>query len=606
MKRVGIIANHCASASPKQTRFDLIIRNGTLIDGLRTPRFVTDIGVVGSNITTVGRIAKDASCAREIDATGKIVCPGFVDLHTHYDAQLFWDPYCTLSGWHGVTSVVIGNCGFSYAPVMPELRERTMKTMERTEAVPYESQEKGMPWDWVTFPEFLDSVDRTPLGVNICAYQGLAPLMIHVMGLENAKKRAATKEEMTEMKALLREAMEAGACGFSAQITGEKSVQRDFDGTPMVTDTMANEDVYEFCTVLSDLGRGFIQCTGPGVKMTENMAKASGRPIIWNAVAPQIDDLAGKGVLDYLLKWIKEANAEKGLRIYAQGFTTTWEDGSRVRFTLDIWNLFDGSPPWRKVLLGSAEERMEKMRDPQLRAACKAQYDSDWMQGVLTGDDAKAGQEKKSEDGGLGRSLVDLTYLVANQEKNKRWEGMTLQQIATERNQHVVDAFFDVSIDDGLKNTWETKPRISELPVLKRIAADPFVLPGLSDGGAHTKFAVSADYTTDFLTQLVREYKTMDLEEAHWRLAKYPAQAAGLLDRGALGVGMPADLVIYDLKNLKVLPEEIIYDFPGGEWRRSRRAEGYDYTIVNGVVTFEGLRCTGATPGKLLRHGRAS
>merc|ERR1719456_1417826 len=267
MKRIGIVAQH-VSSSPQPQVYDIVIRNGTVFDGLRTPRFVSDIGVKDGKIATIGRISKDVACNKEIDATGLNVCPGFVDLHTHYDAQIFWDPYCTLSGWHGVTSVVIGNCGFGYAPCKPEMRSRAMKTMERTEAVPYEAQEKGMPWDWESFPEFLDSVERTPKGVNLLSYAGLAPLMTHVMGLENAKNRAATAEEMKEMKRLLREAMEAGACGFSAQILGKTSAQRDYDGTPMVTDTMAKEDLYAFGSVLSELGRGFIQVTGPSIKTT--------------------------------------------------------------------------------------------------------------------------------------------------------------------------------------------------------------------------------------------------------------------------------------------------------------------------------------------------
>jgi len=164
MRRVGIVANQVAGAAHN---YDLVIRNGTIFDGLKTPRFVSDIGIKDGKTVTIGRIAKGAVCKKEIDATGKNICPGFIDCHTHYDAQIFWDPYLTLSGWHGVTSVMLGNCGFGYAPCKPEDRARAMKTMERTEAVPYEAQEKGMPWDWETFPEFMDSLDRTPKGVNL-------------------------------------------------------------------------------------------------------------------------------------------------------------------------------------------------------------------------------------------------------------------------------------------------------------------------------------------------------------------------------------------------------------------------------------------------------
>merc|ERR1719456_1548701 len=164
MKRIGIVAQH-VSSSPQPQVYDIIIRNGTILDGLRTPRFVSDIGIKGGKVATIGRISKEAKCNnKEIDATGLHVCPGFIDLHTHYDAQIFWDPYCTISGWHGVTSVVIGNCGFGYAPCKPEaaMQKRYMQAMERNEAVPYEAQAAGMPWDWEPFPQFLDSVERTP------------------------------------------------------------------------------------------------------------------------------------------------------------------------------------------------------------------------------------------------------------------------------------------------------------------------------------------------------------------------------------------------------------------------------------------------------------
>jgi len=622
MKRVGIVAQHVASPQA----YDIIIRNGTIFDGLRTPRFVSDIGIKDGKVTTIGRISKEAACNKEIDATGKHVCPGFVDLHTHYDAQIFWDPYLTLSGWHGVTSLVIGNCGFGYAPCRPEDRVRAMKTMERTEAVPYEAQEKGMPWDWVTFPEFLDSIDRTPKGVNILAFQGLAPLMIYVMGLDNAKNRPTTQVEMEKMKEMLREAMEAGGGGFSAQILGETSIQRDYDGTPMVTDTMNKEDLYAFGSVLSELGRGFMQVTGPSMKTTENLARASGRPVIYNAVTPDVDQ-HGQARENHtrIMKWLQEANNEKGLRIFGQGITTAgMSAGNVTHFSLDIWNLFDSSPAWRNVTIGTPEERMAAMKVPELRQACMHQYDTtnklQLNQIDRTGKGSNPNMESrgttksgstKDQDGGIGLAagsqglgMEELIYEKASKPENKKWEGMLLDDIAKQRKQHVVEAFLDVSMEDDLKNTWVTPMRSANITELKKIANDNYCVPGVSDGGAHTKFITAGNFSTDFLTILVRDEGAMPLEDAHWKLSKYPAQAAGMLDRGAIAVGMPADLLVYDLKNLKILPEEIAYDFPGGEWRRVSRAEGYDYTIVNGEITFEGLRCTGKTPGKLLRHGR--
>ena len=223
------------------SKFDVVIKGGTVIDGLRTPRYKADVGIAGGRVVAIGRV--DASDGREVvDASHRVVAPGFVDLHTHYDSQVFWDPWCTMSGWHGVTSVVIGNCGFGFAPCRPEDRERAMLTVSRNEAVPLKTMRVGMPWDWVTYPEFLDSVDRTPKGVNVMSFVPLAPLYAYVAGVDNAKAYRVTTEQLDEMCRLLVEGMAAGGCGFSAQVSGDVgNVQLDFDGTPMVTDCMTEQ-----------------------------------------------------------------------------------------------------------------------------------------------------------------------------------------------------------------------------------------------------------------------------------------------------------------------------------------------------------------------------
>src|SRR5208282_220822 len=241
--------------------FDVLIRDGMIIDGTRMPRFRGDLGVKNGRVAKIGRLRPN-DADRVIDASGHIVAPGFVDLHTHYDAQLFWDPYCAISSWHGITSIVIGNCGFGFAPVRPEERERAMLTMTRVEAIPYASMKAGLPWDWVSFPEFLDSIDRRPKGINILPYVPLAPLLTWVMGMEQAKSRKPTDAETREMCRLLNEAMDAGGCGFSAQRLHPDSggaVQRDYDGTPMVTDVMHNDTAIALARVLGERNEGFIQ-----------------------------------------------------------------------------------------------------------------------------------------------------------------------------------------------------------------------------------------------------------------------------------------------------------------------------------------------------------
>jgi N-acyl-D-amino-acid deacylase len=565
--------------------YDLVIRGGTIIDGLRTPRFRGDLAVKDGKISAIGRVAA-GSGEKEIDASGLIVAPGFIDMHTHYDSQIFWDPYCTLSGWHGVTSVVVGNCGFAFAPVAPENRERAMLTMARNEAVPMESMREGMPWDWETYPEFLESLDRTPKGVNVLGYVGMNPIMTYVMGFES-KGRAATPEELDRMCRLLEEGLEAGGCGFSVQLMGEDSPQRDHDGTPMITDTMAERDLMAFAQTLGRAGRGFIQMIG-SLDMAERLAEESGRPVIWNLLAVEADQ-HGAPMMDHLeaIRRIDELNKVKGIRVFAQAMTVDMN----LEFTFEDWNLFDRSPLWREATLGNVEERTVKLSDPEGRKALREEYDE--------GRAPTLGHEVKSTIGDL-----KLEWIHSRDPELKKFEGLTVQEIADATGKHVIDAMLDVAVADELKAGFGTPPGDTNVEAMRQVANSDYALPGVSDGGAHTKFITHGSYTTQFLTKWVRDKQIMDLEQAHWRLSAYPAIASGFKDRGWLKEGSPADVVIYDLESLEVLSSERTYDFPAGAWRLTQKASGYRYTIVNGEITFIDGESTGATPGRLLRHGR--
>jgi N-acyl-D-amino-acid deacylase len=571
--------------------FDTVIKGGTILDGQRTPRFVSDIGLRNGRIAYIGSI-RDTGNAKVIDAEGLIVAPGFVDLHTHYDSQVFWDPYCTLSGWHGVTSVVIGNCGFGFAPCKPEDRDRAMLTMARNEAVPLATMQEGMPWDWETFPEFLDSVERTPKGMNILAYVGLSPMLMYVMGLEAAKTRSATPAERDSMRKLFNEALDAGGCGFSAQIAGAEGVQRDYDGTPMATDMMSHEDLMLFAEVLRERGEGFIQITGGGQKLAEDLAETSGRPIIWNLLAVGADQHGQSTMMHRdAIKWLEDANA-RGLRIFAQALTV------RVGFAFNMedWNLFDSSPLWRQVTLGSHEERLRKMADPEIRKSLRDEFDAG--KGPIAGGGIE-------DQGGIASGIGGLFITEVATDGWRQYEGFTVGELATALGKHPIDAFLDLVIDEDMKTTFESPAKDINYPALQEVARSSVALPGVSDGGAHTKFITLGAYPTEFLADHVRKNGLMDLEEAHWRLSGYPAYAAGLKDRGVLREGAPADIVIYDYEKLEMLPPEIAHDFPANEWRRIRKATGYRYIMVNGEPTFIDGECTGATPGRLLRHGYA-
>ena len=564
--------------------FDVLIQHGTIVDGLRTPRFGADLGIRDGRIAALGSLA-GASARRTIDARGLIVCPGFVDLHTHYDSQVFWDPYCTISGWHGVTSVVIGNCGFGFAPVKPADRMRSMLTMERNEAVRATTMAAGMPWDWETYPEFLDSLERTPKGVNLLSYVGLNPLMSYVMGLDAAKSRPASEAERAEMARLLGEALDAGGCGFSAQLLGKNSVQRDYDGTPMITDTMSPEDLLFFAGVLREQGRGFIQVIGADPQLTERLCEASGRPVVWNALVLAADQHGNTyGQYRDVIRWIDEANA-RGNRIFAQALTCQ----NNYEFSLDEWNLFDSIPAWRAVTMGSPEERAARMRDPAHREALRASFDP-----------------KQTLVGATVTAIPELVVAEVHSRALEEWVGFSIAEIAAKTGAHPVDAMLDLALADGLRARFATPPQQIDMAAMREVVNSAFALPGVSDGGAHMKFVTLGRYPTEFLSLLVRDNALMDLEQAHWRLSAYPALAAGIRDRGFLREGAPADVLVYDLAALRVLPAVRTHDFPNGDWRLSCRAEGYRAVIVNGEITFEDGVCTGATPGKLLRHGQSS
>jgi N-acyl-D-aspartate/D-glutamate deacylase len=575
--------------------FDIHIKGGTIVDGSRVPRYRGDLWIKDGRIAQMGGRAPGFA-KQVIDADGLIVAPGFVDLHCHYDAQIRWDPYCTISGWHGVTSVVMGNCGFGFAPVKPDFRDRSMLTMTRTEAIPFASMQEGMHWDWESVPEYLDSLDRAPKGVNCIQYMPTASLMTYVMGLDAAKSRPATEAERKEMQRLLDEGMDAGLCGFSIQRLGPDSVQADYDGSPMVTDTMCDADILALAEVLHRRDEGFIQITQAtgnvkgDLTFLETLAATAGRPILHNVI---VAARKNPEVHRRSLRWLEKCRA-KGLPMYGQ--TGTHRTG--FVFTLEHWNLYDTSPAWRALTTGTVEEKIAKMKDPVLREAVKNETEA-------------ANRRLEVVQAGVGGPVQGLIVQGVNgQDALDHHVGKSLGQIAEETGSTPIDVMLDLSIATGLKAEFLGPDRGSNADfTAEMINTSPYTFPGVADGGAHTKFLASGSFPTDFLRWLVRDEGKVSLEEAHYRLSALPAHAAGFRDRGMLREGAAADVVVYDLDSLAIEPEwvgEVVHDFPGGEWRRVQRAQGYRAIIVNGAVTFEEGRCTGALPGRLLRGGRAA
>ena len=669
--------------------YDIIIQGGTIVDGTRTPRYISDIAIKAGKIVQIGGL-KSKTADRVLDAAGRIVAPGFVDLHTHYDAQIFWDPYCTLSGWHGVTSVALGNCGFGFAPSRVEDRDRAMLSMTRNEAIPYDAMKAGMPWNWVTFPDFIDSLIRTPKGVNCLTYVPLTPLYAWVMGWEEAKKRRPTDAELQEMCRLINEAMDAGACGWSAQVLGVKSIQRDYDGTPMITDLLSEHEILTFAKILADRDEGFIELayqeTGeegrPLAEETkrffEKVAATAKRPVIYQVVAP---NSVHPEQHRERIRWL-ESCAERGLRVYGQG--TTRRGGFELTF--EDWNLFDDTDAWRDVTLGTKEQRKAKMQDPEMRRRLKEEWDSgirpttvvpgsvgslivqtknvkidigaeaDFTklparvevggasyflvknrdgyrllstvcphQGGTVEEEGgqfvcpnhgyqydKEGGKCLSADGLRLKSFVvsvkegRLVALVPVENTNNAAPaGQTVQQIADAQGKHVVDALLDMVVEDDLATEFIAQTQGREAAqTTTEVLGSNLVVAGVSDGGAHVKFLTAGVYPTDMLIWLVRDQKTLSLEDAHYKLSYLPAHVGGFKDRGAIREQAPADIVVYDLAELEIMPSEVAEDLPGGEWRRIQKSKGYNWILVNGEITFEDGQPTGALPGRFLRNGR--
>ncbi len=568
------------------TCFDLAIRNGMVVDGARNPRYRADLGIKDGVITRIGKI-KAGEAAREIDATGLVVAPGYIDLHTHYDAQIFWDPYLTTSGTNGVTSVVIGNCGFGFAPCPPEQRERAMKSMTKVEAIPLATLKASIPWDWESYPEMLASIDRQPKAVNLLPYVGVNPLLIAVLGLEDAKAgRKPTEAEHAELARLLHEAMDAGACGWSTQTLGTPgdpsketaggAAQSDFDGTPMPSDVMWPETLEVLARVLGERGEGFIEMSAALLprEQWERIAELSGAPVIYQAMpaSPYMIDMHTD-----LMAWFERCRA-KGLRIYGQGIT----QNPPLVFTFDYWDLW--GPVWTEFTGPEIPKarKLASMADPAVR------------------EKLRSAPLKYMFIAGVNDAKVVETFSTENQ----RWVGRSIQEIADATGKHVVDAILDIVVADELRTIFSAAQFDINIDGLRQLIGNPYVIPGLSDGGAHLKYLAAGSYGTEYISRYVRDTPITTLEEAHWRLSALPAHCAGFKNRGILREGAAADVIVYDYEKLDYEFPTFRHDLPGDEYRVASNGTGYRWVVVNGQVTIEDDKPTNVHSGLLLRHGR--
>lgn len=565
--------------------FDLVVRGGTVVDGTGAPKFVGDIAVKDGRVAQVGDVAGKGR--EEIDAKGLIVAPGILDLHTHYDAQLHWDPYCTTSGWHGTTTVVIGNCGFGFAPVRPGSEDRYMRMMENTEQVPFEVMKQALPWTWETYPEWLDHLRRLPKGVNVVSYLPTNALISYVIGPDEAKKRPWTDAERAEMARLLDEAMDAGASGFALSYLGDAGNSHvDHDQSPMPTDIMRPEDIYNLADVLGRRGDGAIMLLGelPGMKdprraVAEEVARRSGRPVLYNIV--MVNDRDPEQHRDFL-RWLDKVHAE-GLNIWGQAFAH--------RKPLDInpmfWDQWNAIPIFRTLSAAhSVEDKMRLVSDPAYRERFHREYDPNRM----------------TEAGGRIESYILVE--APGSAKLQPYLGKRLREVADALGEHFVDVFLDSMYDTEMRVLYSSVENSgTNTDYVAEVLGHPRVLAGTSDGGAHSKHGNGGFWSTDILLHLTHESTAFTLEQAHHLLSLKAAEAFGLNKTGALKAGYAADMMIYDFDALDYQPRGkyvVVNDFPGGDWRKVTYAVGIRRIVVNGEVTFVDGQCTGATPGKIV------
>lgn len=566
--------------------YDLLIKGGTVVDGTQAPRFAGDIAISNGVIVKIGKDIPLSSAKDVIHAEGKIVAPGVVDLHTHYDAQVHWDPYCTNSSWHGVTTVGIGNCGFGFAPTAPQARMRTMQMMETTEQIPANILMQELPWTWESFPEWLEHLRSIPKGVNIASFVPLNSLMIYVMGIDAAKTRPGTPAERKRMAELLNEAMDAGAIGFAFSFQKEKNGHTDFDGTPMPTDIMDPEEAYLLGEVLKKRGEGVIQCLVdmPGMQINrgiiEELAERSGRPILHNIlmIVDAMPDFH-EGVLEFL-----DDMEAKGHNVYSQAMSMhTWTEFNFVDY--NFWDSVDDV--FKEFSLsGGIDDKLTLAANADYQSRFKAAYDPMAMMGAAGGPIESF-------------KLVD----AHGYEPYAGQENSLLGEIADAHGMDIVELFFDIFLKtEGKVEVRTTIAGCEDPKTIAKVLKHPRVMFGSSDGGAHIKYWSGGQFSTDVITWMGRDERLFTLEELHYKLSYLTARFAGLQKRGALLEGFAADVMVYDLDQLNCRLDrfDVVHDLPDGTYRRVVFAEGVDAVVCNGQSIFLKNACTDKTPGTVV------
>jgi N-acyl-D-aspartate/D-glutamate deacylase len=569
--------------------FDLVIRGGVVADGTGDEPFEADVAITGDRIAAVGKVA--GAGAEEIDAKGKLVTPGFVDIHTHYDGQAVWSDYLSPSSSHGVTTVVGGNCGVGFAPCRPEHRDLLVSVMEGVEDIPEVVMTEGLSWDWETYPQYLAAVEKRPRDIDFASQIPHSAVRVYVMGQRGADREPATPDDLTRMQAVVREAMGAGALGFA---TSRLIIHKTGQGDPIPTFQAAESELEAMALALRDSGRGVLQAVFgvPGrsfedeIDLLSRLTRLSGRPASFSMAQSNDNPDAWRHVMQHLA----QANAE-GPPIRAQVYPRPI--GVVLGFDLSI-NPFSLCPSWRPLAKLPFDERIAALRDPRVRAR-------------LLAEDPGAALIPLSR---LGRRF-DFMWPLADP---PNYEPAPEDSIAAEAARRGVEAAalaYDLLLANdgrGLLLVALANYGSRSLDPIHALMTDPNSVIGLGDGGAHYGMICDSSYPTFVLQHWTRERlgERLSVAAAVKSLAADTANAVGLNDRGVLAEGRKADVNVIDYDRLRLAAPHILYDLPAGGRRITQGAQGYDAMIVSGAVVSRGGERTGALPGRLVRGPRAA
>src|SRR5579862_1048425 len=561
--------------------YDILIRNGTIVDGSGMPRFRADVGIANGKIAAIGKLRENAR--ETIDADGHIVSPGIIDAHTHMDAQVFWDPIGTCSCWHGITSVVMGNCGFSLAPCAEKDKLLVMRNLERAEDIAPEAMEAGIKWAWETFPQYFDAVERTPKGINYAAYMGHSALRTYVMG-ERAFDSEANAEDLASMKREMRAAVRAGAIGFTTSRTRNHQTP---DGKPVASRLANWDEVRQIVGAMGEEGAGVFEIAGEDTGMDPERVKDYLNRLkalaIDTGVPVTFGMFSSRRAPDYWRPFFKLADESSAAG--GKMFIQVHSRSLNLVLSFETVTPFDRMPVWREMRKLPLAEQEAAMRNPETRRA---------MVQATRENDARNHEAVGAEPRGC-----NFKYLYVMDKATPPWR--SVQEISDEANKDPVDCFIELALAKNLKQFFLQPLANENQDHVLEMMRHPRSVVTFSDSGAHVSQIMDSSLQSHVLSHWVREKQALTLEQAIRLLSFVPAYHWGLKGRGLLREGNVADVIVFDPDRIGPQLPELTHDLPAGARRLKQKSDGLLATVVNGQVVLRKNEHTGALPGKLLR-----